>query len=129
MKGFASFPERVADDKVRGKPEKFADHYTQARLFYESQTPTEQAHIAGGFRFELSKLTVPAIRERMLSSLVNASPLLAQQVADGLGMVLPDSDAEGARDRRHAGDRAVAVAVADGIARRRQHPHAERSPS
>ena len=89
MKGFTSFPERVSEDKVRGKPEKFADHYTQARLFFESQTPTEQAHIVGGFRFELSKLTVPAIRERMLSSLVNASTELAQQVADGLGMVLP----------------------------------------
>jgi catalase len=61
-------------DKLRGKPEKFADHYTQATLFYDSQTAVEQAHIVGGFRFELSKLTVPAIRERMLSSLVNVSP-------------------------------------------------------
>ena len=88
-KGFTSFPERVADDKVRGKPEKFADHYTQATLFYESQTDQEKAHIVGGFRFELSKLTVPAIRERMLSGLMNVSPDLARQVADGLGMVLP----------------------------------------
>jgi catalase len=49
----------------------------------------EQAHIAGGFRFELSKLTVPAIRERMLASLVNVSPQLAAEVADGLGMPVP----------------------------------------
>jgi catalase len=90
-KGFASFPERVADDKVRGKPEKFADHYTQATLFFESQTPQEQAHIVGGFRFELSKLTVPAIRQRMLSGLMNVSMDFAQQVADGLGMALPDA--------------------------------------
>ena len=89
MKGFTSFPEPVADDKIRGKAEKFADHYTQAKLFFESQTPQEQAHIVGGFRFELSKLTVPAIRERMLSSLVNASADLAQKVADGLGMAVP----------------------------------------
>ncbi|MBC7954291.1 MAG: catalase, partial [Cytophagales bacterium] len=88
-KGFVSFPQPVQEDKVRGKPEKFADHYTQATLFFESQTPVEKAHIVGGFRFELSKLTVPAIRERMLASLVNVSPELAKAVADGLGMKVP----------------------------------------
>ena len=88
-KGYVSFPQPLEGEKLRGKPEKFADHYTQATLFYESQTEVEQAHIAGGFRFELSKLTVPAIRERMLASLVNVSPLLAAQVAEGLGMAVP----------------------------------------
>lgn len=91
--GFMSLAKRQdADDrsdKVRGAPEKFADHYTQATLFFESQTPVEQAHIAAAFRFELSKLTVPAIRERVLSMLVNASPALAEQVAAGLGMPVP----------------------------------------
>ena len=87
--GFVSFPQPVDGEKLRGKPEKFADHYTQATLFYDSQTDVEQAHIAGAFRFELSKLSVPAIRERMLASLVNVSPDLAAEVADGLGMVLP----------------------------------------
>jgi catalase len=85
-KGFVSFPQPVDGEKLRGKPEKFADHYTQATLFYNSQTAVEQAHIVGGFRFELSKLTVPAIRERVLATLVNVSPELAQAVADGLGM-------------------------------------------
>jgi catalase len=88
--GFMTFPQRIVDqDKVRGKPEKFADHYTQAALFFESQTPAEQAHIAAAFRFELSKCTVPAVRERVVASLVNASPALAQQVADGLGIPVP----------------------------------------
>jgi catalase len=72
--------------KVRGKPEKFADHYTQATLFYDSQTPVEQAHITAAFRFELSKVTVPAIRERMVASLRNVSEDLARKVAEGLGM-------------------------------------------
>ena len=49
----------------------------------------EKAHIVGGFRFELSKLTVPAIRERMVASLVNVSAELAAAVADGLGMAVP----------------------------------------
>ena len=76
--------------KVRAKPEKCADHYTQARLFFESQTPVEQDHIANAFRFELSKVTVPAIRERMVASLRNASEALASKVAKGLWMELPD---------------------------------------
>jgi catalase len=88
-KGFVSFPEPIADDKLRGKPEKFADHYTQATLFFESQTPVEKAHIIGGFRFELSKVTVPAIRERMVASLVNVSADLAAAVAEGLGIRVP----------------------------------------
>ena len=90
-KGYVSFPQPVQEDKVRGKPEKFADHYTQATLFYESQTGAEKAHIIGGFRFELSKLTVPAIRERMVASLVNVSAELAAAVAEGLGLDVPSA--------------------------------------
>jgi catalase len=90
QQGFVSVPARIhakeEQGKVRAKPEKFADHYTQATLFYESQSAVEQAHIAAAFRFELSKVTVPAIRERMVSSLRNASQALASQVAEGLGM-------------------------------------------
>lgn len=94
-KGFASFAPSISTqntplDKVRGKPEKFAEHYNQAELFYNSQTPMEKAHIIGAFRFELSKVTVPAIRLRMLSSLVNVSQELAEGVAQGLGLPLPE---------------------------------------
>ena len=88
--GFVSFPQQVQEDKVRGKPEKFADHYTQATLFYNSQTEWEKSHIVGGFRFELSKVTVPAIRARMVASLRNVDEDLAAQVAEGLGLDLPD---------------------------------------
>jgi catalase len=87
--GFVSFPAPVQDDKVRGNPLKFAEHYAQAALFFSSQTATEQAHIIAAFRFELSKVTVPAIRERMVSSLVNVSTQLAADVAAGLGMAVP----------------------------------------
>jgi catalase len=86
--GFVSFPEpREAEDhKVRGKPDRFADHYTQARLFYNSQTDVEKKHIAKAFRFELSKVQTPAIRERMVSGLLNVDAALAKKVADGLGL-------------------------------------------
>ncbi|HSM26562.1 MAG TPA: catalase [Thioalkalivibrio sp.] len=89
--GFVSFPQASTGDKVRGKPEKFAEHYAQATLFYDSQTAVEKAHIAAAFRFELSKVGVPAIRKRMLSSLVNVSLDLAAEVAAGLGVDLPDA--------------------------------------
>jgi catalase len=86
--GFVSFPEpRTADDhKVRGKPERFADHYTQARLFWNSQTDVEKRHIVGAFRFELSKVQTPAVRERMVAGLLNVTPELGEAVATGLGM-------------------------------------------
>ncbi|WP_230819024.1 catalase [Rheinheimera aquimaris] len=94
--GFVTFPAATAEnnaseDKVRAKPEKFAEHYAQATLFFDSQTPLEQQHIADAFRFELSKVGVPAIRQRMLSSLLNVSQKLATDVAAGLGMPLPDA--------------------------------------
>lgn len=63
----------------------------QARLFFESQSTVEQDHIAGAFRFELSKVTVPAIRARTMALLRNVSEALARKVAAGLGLdALPD---------------------------------------
>ena len=96
MKGFVSFPKAIESDntpidKVRGKPEKFAEHYNQATLFFESQTPVERAHIKNAFRFELSKVTIPAIRKRMVSGLRNVSEELAAALADDLGLELPDA--------------------------------------
>jgi catalase len=93
--GFSSFPKAIEPnntpvDKVRGKPEKFAEHYAQAKLFLESQTDVEKAHIRGAFRFELSKVTVPAIRARMVSSLLNVSKELASALAKDLGIELPE---------------------------------------
>ena len=86
--GFVSFPEPrdEGDHKVRGKAERFADHYTQATLFWNSQTVVEKQHIINAFRFELSRVQVPAVRERMVSGLVNVATELAQAVADGLGI-------------------------------------------
>jgi catalase len=93
--GFVTFPARLRAQeeqvKVRGKPEKFADHYTQARLFYDSQSPVEQQHIENAFRFELSKVTVPAVRARVVSMLRNVNEALAGRLAEDLGMAeVPD---------------------------------------
>ena len=86
--GFVSVPEKMEPEahKVRGKAERFADHYTQARLFWNSQTPTEKQHIINAFRFELSRVQTLAVRERMIAGLLNVATELAEPIAEGLGM-------------------------------------------
>ncbi len=84
--GFRSQPVPESGDKRRVRAESFADHYSQARQFFRSQTPTEQTHIADAFVFELSKVETPAIRERVVAGLRNVDGDLAKSVADGLGL-------------------------------------------
>jgi catalase len=83
-RGFASHQAEEQGQKLRVRPQTFADHYSQARQFYISQTPTEQKHIAAAFIFELSKVENPAIRARMVSHLLNVHDELADRVAQGL---------------------------------------------
>ena len=85
-KGFKSYPEEVSGTKHRVRSELFADHYSQARQFYISQTDIEQDHIAAAITFELSKVGKEEIRERMVGHLRNIHDDLAQNVADGIGM-------------------------------------------
>jgi catalase len=84
--GYRSYPAHEDGDKLRVRSETFADHYSQARQFYISQTRTEQGHIADAFIFELSKVDSTEIRSRMVSHLLNVDKELAQKVAAGLGM-------------------------------------------
>jgi catalase len=84
--GFKSFPAEEGGLKVRQRPESFADHFSQARQFYISQTPVEQGHIADALVFELSKVEQEAIRHRVVSHLPHVDAKLADRVAKGLGM-------------------------------------------
>ncbi|PAY17553.1 catalase HPII [Rhodopirellula sp. SM50] len=84
--GFTSFPSQESGQKLRIRPESFADHYTQARLFWVSMTAAEQRQIVGGFAFELGKCDQVKIRTRMLGHLQQIDRDLAEQVADALGM-------------------------------------------
>ncbi|MGA4439819.1 catalase [Psychrobacter pocilloporae] len=92
QKGFNSFHEKL-DDGVKGRirAESFADHYSQPRMFYRSQTPAEQAHIASAYAFELGKVDAPHVRTRVLSHLINIDEDLANRVANTLGMELPEA--------------------------------------
>ncbi len=84
--GFQSYPAHEEGDKLRIRAESFADHYSQARQFYISQTLSEQGHIADALIFELSKVDTPAIRTRLVSHLPNIDGELAKKVAKGLGL-------------------------------------------
>lgn len=84
--GFRSAAVEETGTKGRIRAESFADHYSQARQFYASQTDHEQAHIASALVFELSKVEHPHIREAMVAHLLHIDNDLAQRVADGLSM-------------------------------------------
>ena len=88
--GYRTAVVRESGETRRVRPESFADHYSQARQFYASQTPVEQGHIVSAFVFELSKVETEAIRLRMVANLRNVDEGLAEGVAEGLGQPLPD---------------------------------------
>jgi catalase len=85
VSGFHTFTAAEQGPKRRLRPDSFADHYSQARQFWVSQTEVEQGHIVDAFVFELSKCDRLDIRERMVAGLRNVHEDLARQVADGLG--------------------------------------------
>ncbi|MGK9287164.1 catalase [Sinorhizobium meliloti] len=95
-RGDVAYPEEIEGQKLRIRPESFADHYSQARQFYISQTEIEQAHIASALVFEISKVETPKIRVRMVSHLMNIDQPLATKVAAKLGLAEMPSPAEAA---------------------------------
>jgi len=130
-RGFNSFAQASDGRKVRADPERFADHFSQARLFWRSQSDVEQNHIVNAFSFELSKVEAPAIRHRVLVQLAQVDGSLAARVADGVGMphppqyktpdVLPPSPALSLF--AHPGElgihgRRIGILVADGVEER-----------
>jgi catalase len=84
--GLTSFAEPLEGNKLRIRAESFADHFSQARQFFYSQTEPEQNHIISAFIFELSKVGTKAVRERMIGQLANVDPEIAERIAEGLGL-------------------------------------------
>ncbi len=87
--GFTSFNERIDAQKVRERSESFSDHFSQATLFFNSQTEVEKGHIIKALRFELGKVETEAIRVRMVGLLAQIDKTLATKVASGLGISVP----------------------------------------
>ncbi len=85
-RGFVPTPERVEGTKVRQRSPSFGDHFGQAKMFLDSQSPAERAHLIKAFRFELSKVERPAIRERAVDLFMNVDADFALEIAAGLGL-------------------------------------------
>jgi len=91
--GYVTYPEPADGPKVRARGESFFDHYSQARMFFRSQSDPEKQHLIKALRFELGKVETPAIRERMVGHLAQVDATLATGVAKGLGLPLPKKQA------------------------------------
>jgi catalase len=89
MGGFVSYAEKISASKVRARSASFFDHFSQATMFYRSQSEPEQNHIVKALRFELGKVEIPEIRERMVGLLSFVDQSLARRVAEGLGLHFP----------------------------------------
>ncbi|MGM4910540.1 catalase [Rhizobium sp. 768_B6_N1_8] len=110
-RGFRTFAAEEAGQKVRLRPESFADHYSQARQFFISQTPPEQRHIAAALTFELSKVENPVIRERMVAHLLNIDETLAAKVAAALGIADMPKPADAAMPTRQDLEPSAALSI------------------
>ncbi len=89
--GFTSYPERIDSHKIRTRSKSFLDHFSQARLFFNSQSDAEKNHIIDALRFELGKVETQAIRERVLMLLSCIDKALATPVATYLGLAIPSA--------------------------------------
>lgn len=86
--GFTSYTERIDAKKIRERSKSFFDHFSQARLFFNSQSPVEKDHLINALRFELGKVMRADIRERMVGMLSYVDRTLASKVAEGLGITV-----------------------------------------
>jgi catalase len=110
-RGFTAFPDVENGAKRRLRAESFADHYSQARQFFISQTLGEQHHIAAALTFELSKVKITVIRERMVSHLLNVDETLANQVGTALGLKTMPKPADAAMPTREDLDASAALSI------------------
>jgi len=88
--GFESYPERIDAAKIRQRSESFSDHFSQARLFFNSMSDHEKEHIIAAYSFELGKVEREFIRAREVNEiLANIDLTLAKRVAENLGLPAP----------------------------------------
>ncbi|MFB8202172.1 catalase [Kitasatospora purpeofusca] len=130
---FEHYQERVDGAAIRRRSPSFADHYSQAALFWRSMADWEREHITAAFSFELGKVGDRAVRRRTVDNLTRVDQELAVEVARRIGEPAPDpapADSSGGAEPAGVrlspalsldnlggdgiGTRKVAVLVADG---------------
>jgi catalase len=124
--GFVSYPERVDGHKIRERSPSFADHFSQATMFWNSLSKGERDRVVEATHFELGKVTSKEVKERMLDRFNHVDHELAKRVALGLGMPAPTAPVtenhgqkSAALSQEHttktAKGRKVAILAADGV--------------
>jgi catalase len=87
MAAFSSHAEKMDGAKIRERSPSFADHFSQATLFWNSMATWEKEHIVAAFSFELNMVETPAVRERVLNELLaNVADELAEKVGERIGI-------------------------------------------
>jgi catalase len=123
---YVHFPEYLAGEKIRKRADSFADHYSQATLFWNSMSDWEKEHIVAAFRFELGKVEHKHVREGVLDNLNHVDHDLAVEVAKGVGVEPPEKAVSENHGRRSPAlsqansahtpaTRKIAILVADGV--------------
>jgi catalase len=97
QQGFQTREEALESPKQRRRSPSFDDHFSQATLFWNSQSPAEKEHIVSAFQYELSRVQVPAIRQRVVDNLAHVDARLARKVAEPLALAPPDPKAAAGR--------------------------------
>ena len=92
--GYTHYQEKVEGHKVRKRSDSFKDHYSQAKLFWNSMSMPEKQHIIEAFQFELGKCLNKEIQQQVVDMYANVDHFLAEQIAIGLGLEVPEKDKE-----------------------------------
>ena len=89
--GFVHFPAPVDGVKNRERSASFADHYSQARMFLNSQSDPERRHLVDACIFELCNVKRREIRERVVAQFARIDAGFAKEVAKKIGVAVPDA--------------------------------------
>ncbi|ASV69816.1 catalase HPII [Cytobacillus kochii] len=88
--GFLTYPSQVEGMKVRKTAPSFTDHFSQARLFWNSMSDVERNHIFLAFSFELGKVKSKMVRQNVVNLIGHISHDLATSVAHKIGVEPPN---------------------------------------
>jgi catalase len=139
--GYVHFPEKVSGEKTRQRSESFADHFSQAALFYDSLSTAEKRHLIAALQFEVGKVERLPIRQRVVTLLANVDTDLARAVAQAVGVAEPapvpkpvntklgittaPSVSQERMPKTSIATRKIAVLVSDGFSARQLDPVAK----
>ncbi len=109
-------PDDLGSARLRRRSPSFDDHFSQATLFWNSQSTTGKEHIVAAFRHELAQVHTSEIRQRMVDNLAHVDPKLAARVAQPLGILAPDAAAAAGRLGFRTSQRRCALQEAPSLA-------------